>query len=272
MNFGYVLPRLARRLMPDRLARALLRRGWVIRPGLETRDPLAAASRYLGVLQQAGIELAGKRILIFGYGGNFALGCLLLRHGAGQVTLCDKFAPPDHARNARLLPEYGDFLAQMGAQVVPTTSALRLLSADILQAQIEMVDIVLSTSVYEHLEDVEGITRRLAELTTPGGVHLHYIDLRDHHFKYPFEMLTFSERAWRRWLNPSSNLNRWRLPDYARMFAEYFEQVEVQILASEPAAFAQIRPKIRPEFLSGDDQIDAATLIQVLARNPLYAD
>lgn len=270
MNLAYLLPRLARRFIPDNLARALLRRGLLIQPGLETRQPRAAADRYLQALQQAGIALTGKRILVFGYGGNFALGCLLLRQGAARVVLCDKFAPPDDRRNIALLPEFADYLALQGRQVLPTTPALSLLHGDIRQAEIEKVDIVLSSSVFEHLDDVEGITRSLARLTAPGGVHLHYIDLRDHYFKYPFEMLTYSERAWRNWLNPSSNLNRWRLPDYQHAFEAHFEHVEIQILTSDLHALEKTRRRIRPEFLSGDLQVDAATLICVLARNPRH--
>lgn len=270
MNLAYLLPRLARHFIPDDLARVLLRRGLLIQPGLETRQPREAADRYLQALQPAGIALTGKRVMVFGYGGNFALGCLLLRLGATHVVLCDKFAAPDDGRNAALLPEFADYLALQRGRVVPSTPALSLLHGDIRQVQMEEVDIVLSSSVYEHLDDVEGITRSLARLTAPGGVHLHYIDLRDHYFKYPFEMLTFSEHIWRKWLNPSSNLNRWRLPDYQRVFDAHFEQLEIRILADDLPALEKTRQRIRPEFLCGDPQVDAATLIRVLAKNPRH--
>ena len=84
------------------------------------------------------------------------------------------------------------------------------------------MDLVLSTSVYEHLDDVDGITQALAKLTAPDGAQLHFVDLRDHYFKYPFEMLKFSEAVWRNFLNPTSNLNRFRLPDYRRIFEKLF--------------------------------------------------
>ena len=168
MNLSYLIPRLARHFMPDNLARALLRRGMIIRPGLETSNPDAAAGRYREILEQAGTSLAGKRVMVFGYGGSFALGCLLLRQGAGHVVLCDKFAPPDDARNALLLPEYADYLVEHEGKVHPLPEFITLLQADIRDAQQEAVDIVLTSSVYEHLDDVEGITRALARLTRPG--------------------------------------------------------------------------------------------------------
>ena len=123
--------------------------------------------------------------------------------------------------------------------------------------------------MYEHLDDVEGITHALAGLTKPDGIQIHFVDLHDHFFKYPFEMLRFSESQWRGWLNPSSNHNRYRLWDYRRAFEACFGQVEIEILGSEPEAFQKVQPYIRPEFVSGDLNVDAVTLIQVIASKPL---
>jgi Methyltransferase domain len=269
LNLRYLTLRLVRHFMPDDLARALLRRGMIIRPGLETSQPEAAAGRYRDVLEQAGVSLVGKRVMVFGYGGSFALGCLLLRQGAGHVVLCDKFAPPDDARNRLLLPENAQYLREQDGKVRPLPDFITLLHADIREAQEEAVDIVLTSSVYEHLDDVEGITRALTRLTNPNGMHLHYVDMRDHYFKYPFAMLTYSEEFWQKWLNPTSNLNRYRIPDYRRVFEQNFERVEIQVLACDPVAYEKARKRIRPEFISGDLQLDNATLIRVMAFTPL---
>jgi hypothetical protein len=94
------------------------------------------------------------------------------------------------------------------------------------------------------------------------------VDLRDHYFKLPFEMLTFSERTWKRWLNPTSNLNRFRLRDYQRVFDSHFANVQVKVLERDPEAFARARSRIRPEFLAGDEAHDAVTLIEVVASKP----
>jgi len=272
LNIRYVLPRFIRHFMPDSVVRFFLRRGLIIHPGLETSNPAAAIERYEKVFASAGQELAGKRTLIFGYGGNFAVGCALLRLGARQVVLCEKYAPPDHVRNQSLLPEYEEYLQFKDGRVLPATDKLRLLQADIRHVaqdgQLAPVDYVLTTSVYEHLDDVEGITRSLAMLTNPSGMQLHFIDMRDHFFKYPFEMLAYTEHVWRSWLNPTSNLNRYRLTDYQRVFEALFKNVEITVLARDDIGFEAMRERIRPEFLSGDPQIDAATQIQVLACYP----
>jgi hypothetical protein len=127
---------------------------------------------------------------------------------------------------------------------------------------------VLSNSVLEHVEDVGLTVADLARVTTPGGQHFHFIDLRDHLFRYPFEMLCYSEKAWRRFLNPGSNLNRLRVWDYERVFSSYFAPVTVQVRASDLPAFRRTRKRIRPEFLSGNESRDAITYILLRATLP----
>ena len=130
------------------------------------------------------------------------------------------------------------------------------------------MDGVLSNSVFEHLDDVAEITHALAGLTQPSGIHLHFVDLRDHFFKYPFEMLVYSADVWKNLLNPTSNLNRYRMNDYLNVFQNEFENVAIQTLERLEAEFQAIRLRIRPEFLSGDASIDSVSLIQIIAKGP----
>jgi SAM-dependent methyltransferase len=266
LNLQYLLLRLIRRFLPERLTRFLLRRGLVIRPGLETREPASAAARYRETLEAQGETLNGKHVLVFGYGGNFAVAAELLRAGASHIVLLDRFAPPDDRRNRELVRAYPDYFILQNDQVKTVDAFITLIHEDVKNVRVEeKFDVVLSSSVYEHLDDVDGLTAALAALTAPSGIHIHYVDLRDHYFKLPFEMLKFSERTWKRWLNPTSNLNRFRLRDYQRVFDSYFADVQIKVLASEPEAFAHARNQIRPEFLTGDEAHDAVTLIEVVA-------
>ncbi|HNO84671.1 MAG TPA: hypothetical protein PKM54_08595, partial [Anaerolineales bacterium] len=249
--------------------RFLLKRRWIIRPGLESSDPFAAVEQYMSGVTASGKSLIGKRVLVFGYGGRFAVGVELLRRGAAHVVLCDHFVLLDKERNLELLPVYPEYLVGENDNVRPRAEYITLLHGDIredaIQKQITEVDVVLSTSVYEHLDDVKGITHALAKLTASNGFHLHFVDLRDHFFKYPFEMLTFSEGVWRNFLNPTSNLNRFRLGNYREVFDAYFRKVEIKILERLEPEFRAIRARIRPEFLTGDEAVDSVGLIQVIA-------
>jgi hypothetical protein len=206
---------------------------------------------------------------VFGYGGRFAVGVELLKQGASHVVLCDHFVLLDHERNLELLPKYNDYLQVVNGEVLPRPEQITLLHGDIrdakLQAQISTVDLVLSTSVYEHLDDVDGITSALAKLTTPQGAHVHFVDLRDHYFKFPFEMLSYSEYVWRNFLNPTSNLNRFRLTNYREVFNAYFQKVDIVVLDRLEGDFQVARSRIRPEFLTGDEAEDSVALIYILA-------
>ncbi len=273
MNLPYVVPRVVRHFLPARLTRFLLIRSLIIRPGLETADPRAAVERYVGVLEAHGRSLVGRRVLVFGYGGRFDIGVQLLELGAAHAVLCDKFAPLDHVHNSSLLPRYDMYLRMEGGFTFPRSDRMTLVQQDIgdLQApgSFQAVDLVVSTSVYEHLEDVEGTTKALAALTRSDGLHIHFVDLRDHYFKYPFEMLHYSERTWRNWLNPTSNHNRYRLWDYRRVFDDCFRKVEINVLERDEQGFARARRRIRPEFKRGSVEDDSVTLIEIIAEQPL---
>jgi SAM-dependent methyltransferase len=272
LNLPYLIPRLARHFLPEKFVRALLLRNIIIHPGLETDNPVAAVKRYTDVLSERGLSFQGKRVLVFGYGGRFDIGFGLLKEGAGHVILCDKYAPPDEAHNRQMFASEEKYFVVQKAGLRPRSEWMTLLEADIrdpqVTNQIAPVDLVISSSVYEHVDDVEGVTRALAGLTKPDGLQIHYIDLRDHFFKYPFEMLRFSENTWRRWLNPSTNHNRYRLWNYRDAFKACFEQVEIRVLTREEEAFRKLLPRIRPEFVSGNIDEDVVGVILLIASKP----
>lgn len=273
INLPYLIPRVARHFLPEKLVRILLLRSLIIRPGLETSDPFAAVRRYVDVLSARGLSLRGKQVLVFGYGGRFDIGFALLKEGAAHVILCDKYAQPDEPHNRLMFAAEKEYFVEENDGLRPRSEWMTLVETDIRESQslrkIKPVDIVLSSSVYEHLDDVEGITRALAGLTKPDGLQIHFIDLRDHFFKYPFEMLRFSESTWHNWLNPSSHHNRYRVWDYRRAFKSCFAQVEVEILDRDDEAFRKLSPYIRPEFISGNPDEDTVTLIRVIVSKPL---
>ncbi|MDP1544952.1 MAG: hypothetical protein Q8L87_02940 [Anaerolineales bacterium] len=272
MNLKYLFLRLIRHFMPEGVARFLLKRRWIIKPGLESSDPAAAVERYIQTLAGHGQAIRDKRVLLFGYGGRFAVGMELLRRGAAHVVLCDHFVLLDNERNLELLSAYEQYLKLEQGEVRPRSEFVTLLHGDIreksIQRQIADVDIVLSTSVYEHVDDVNGVTGALAKLTAPQGAHLHFVDLRDHYFKLPFEMLKYAEGAWKNFLNPTSNLNRFRLNDYQHVYKKYFDKVEIVVLERDVEKFRAAQPAIRPEFISGDVNIDSVTLVSVFLMRP----
>jgi SAM-dependent methyltransferase len=260
----YLILRLVRRHLPDKVVRQLLQRRIIIKPGLETTAPDEAAQRFLGALDAAGQSLRGRRVLLFGYGGGFGVGLEMLRAGAGHVVLLDPYAVPSTRVNLAPAAQGGPYLSVSGSQVLPNPEWLTVFHAPLERYLAEggqPVDLVFSNSVLEHVDNLGGVIPDLARATAPGGQQFHFIDMRDHFFKHPFEMLCHSEKVWRRFLNPGSNLNRLRARDYERLFSQSFAKVTVEPLATDIAAFRAARPRIRPEFLTGDETRDAVTRI-----------
>lgn len=267
----YLALRVVRRRLPEPVVRALLRRRLIIKPGLETLAPRLGAERFCAALAAAGRELAGSRVLIFGYGGRFAVAVELLRRGARHVVLLDPYAETDPAADAQLAREDGQFLHVENGRVVADPERITVVHAPVEEYLAQggaPADLVLSNSVFEHVADPEAATAALARLTPPEGYQLHFVDLRDHFFRYPFEMLCYSEAVWRRYLNPTSHLNRLRARDYERIFRHHFADVRCEVVETDAEAFRRARPRIRPEFLTDDERTDAITRIVLHAQHP----
>lgn len=276
MNIEYLLLRFLRRNLPEKVVKTLLRKRLIIKPGLETREPKKAVDRYQALLIEHSLTFTGKNVLIFGYGGSLAVAVELLRSGCAHVTVCDLFPPVNAHIDDSLLPEYSQYLEINENLVVPKPEWITVYHGDIRAVpdaiRLGPFDLVISSSVYEHLDDVDGITAALSRLLKPSGNFVAYIDLRDHFFKYPFEMLSFSKTVWKNWLNPTSNLNRYRIWDYRNIFNRYFRDNQINILERDLEHFNKAKNRIRQEFKSGNESQDSVVNIVVISSQPIRQD
>ena len=270
MNFSYMALRVIRHFMPEKLADWMKKRKLIIKAGIETSDPQAAAIRYRDYFSKEGISIKGKTIMIFGYGGNITTACELLKMGAARIVLCEREELPFPVLDTNLSKKYPAYFVADKKGIQLNSKYIQIIHKDIRAVAedpgVEKVDLVISSSVFEHLDDPDSITRALYKLTKSGGVHFHFVDLRDHYFKYPFEMLTFSPSTWKNWLNPTSNLNRFRIQDYRAVFEKYFSSVDINIIESDLQAFNRVKERILKGFLSGNTSTDSATMISIKAK------
>jgi len=266
----YLVLRTLRRLAPQSVVEWMLDRGVVLKAGRDTVSPDFSIKTYREAGERLSKPIVGSDVLVFGFGGGLGVALALLEAGAAHVYLQDPYAPLRKARNRRLPPERMAKFFKGGPEaweVDPTrVTIVREQLAQFAAVHAASVDWVVSSSVFEHIEEVEANVAACARITRPGGINVHEIDLRDHYFKYPFEMLCYSERTWRRWLNASNNLNRWRAWEYEEVFRRYFGDVLVRRAVSLPEQFASVKGRIRWEFLTGDDGVDAAGVVVVEAR------
>jgi len=268
----YLALRLIRRFFPVPLIQWAMKLQLGVEPGLETRQPEAAADRYEEAVKAGGGRLKGKRILILGYGGYFGLAVSFLERGVSHVVLVDPYARVKEEMNLALAQRETPFLSIEDGQVIPNKEWITI-DPNFLQvvtlSEHDKIDFIFSSSVLEHVSNPDELVRDLSRMTHPEGLNVHFIDLRDHFFKYPFEMLCHSDRVWSRFLNPTSNLNRQRVWDYEDIFRRYFQKVELEIFEREFAKFEKAKRRIRPEFVSGEIEADCATRLKVKASLPL---
>lgn len=273
MNFPYVTLRLIRHFLPDSWVVFLKNRNLLVQPGLETHSPLKAVEHYQQVLTRHGLKLANKKVMVFGYGGNLSIGCELLNAGASRVFLVEQKGFKDGFDINKIFLNYPNCFIDQSGKIIPNPGKMRLFHdnlENILQrSDYEKVDLVLSNSVFEHVREPLPVAIKLVKMTNEQGSQLHFIDLRDHYFKYPFEMLCYRDQTWNLWLNPTSHLNRLRIHNYREIFQQAFKRVEIVMDASDKNNYLASLNRIRPEFLSGNQEEDSATLIHVYCQNPI---
>ncbi len=266
----YWTMRLLRRMTPQRLVATMLDRGFYLRAGWDTSAPNVSLQLYEDAARQQGKTLRDSHVCILGYGGGFAVALHMLELGVRHVTLQDPYCERRNYRNGQLDPSrMAKFFDNDGSTWLPKDEYITVTREPmerIATTSSQVFDFVVSSSVLEHVSDLKSVIPACAQLTKPGGLNIHVVDLRDHYFKYPFEMLCYSTPTWERWLNASNNLNRWRLPQYRELFDGLFSRTDIDILESLEEDFYKVRHRIRPEFLTGIDQQDSVARIRVVAR------
>ena len=131
MNIQYLILRLIRHIIPEKIARALLKRRLIIIPGLETREPVKAVERYQTLLQKKSLTLIGMDVMVFGYGGSLAIAVELLQFGCAHATLCDLYPPTDKHINDHLFDRYGQYLIRDNDVVIPNSKWITSYHGDI---------------------------------------------------------------------------------------------------------------------------------------------
>ncbi|MBP1467311.1 class I SAM-dependent methyltransferase [Candidatus Chloroploca sp. M-50] len=171
-------------------------------------------------LTQTGIAIEGQHILEVGSGRYARLALRLLAKGARRVTLVDLYAVPLNEPNHHAILRQD--CAELGLDVEQSVEKISIFRADFLQLPIpepeDRPDLVMSVAVLEHVLNPKAILETSYQWLNPEGKTFHIVDLRDHNmqFRYPFEMLTYSDAFWQEWLDQPDgfHLNRWRAPDY----------------------------------------------------------
>jgi SAM-dependent methyltransferase len=269
----YLIAGLVRRQMPAPFLFAVMKLRGTSNSAEESPDDYFR--QWLAQVERNSLTLEDRHVVEIGSGRYARMALRMLKHGARRVTLIDYYALPlDHPDQSELLQ--GDCRA-LGLDWDDVLTRVRTISTDIMALEPgdlgEPADLVVSSAVLEHVRDPKGILARCHSWLRPGGATLHMVDLRDHnfHFRYPFEMLTFSDQTWRQWLDLDGgfHVNRWRAHEHLQALAEAgFEQIMYLPIMSDRLALQAVRHRLDRRFRALPEKLLALQMIYLYGRKP----
>jgi SAM-dependent methyltransferase len=243
---------------------------------IATQNPERAADEWQARLDSYGVSLEGRHVLELGSGQYARLALHMLKRGARRVTLVDLYAVPlsDPAHRKMLLED----CAQLGLDAADAFARIDVHSVDFLTMPVpapsERPDIITSLAVLEHVQDPAAILAACGKWLAPGGKTIHIIDLRDHNlqFRYPFEMLTYSDWMWRRWLDLRGgfHVNRWRAHQHLNALAAAgFAQVTYEAMRVDKDGLRAVRNRLDQRFRDLPEQLLAIQMLSIYGTKPV---
>jgi SAM-dependent methyltransferase len=251
-NAEYISLRLVRRF--------LVRDTWLLRIGAlvpfyrvnrNQADPLSVADDYARLLQASEYSPVGKRILEVGVGRtNSSAYELTARFAPKSVHAFEPYVGYSMREDAKLLGSIADRHHRS-----PQSLASQVLRLNTLKSLPDQsIDLVLSSSVLEHVSEPLGLFRELRRVLASSGVMLHIVDYRDHFFKYPYHFLRFRKKTWNRWLNPG-DLPVWRIYDHIEQLEAAGFTVRTLEAVRDLPEYAKIAESVSSDYRRGDERI-----------------
>jgi SAM-dependent methyltransferase len=276
MNIKYVCLGIVRRHIPEKLLFAIMKRRG------DGSLAESAGDSYLAMWQEQlhmrGRDFAQQRVLEVGSGRYARFALQMLAAGASQVTLIDLYAEPlDEPSHRAMLARDCERLGLDYGEVCARICVIRADISELPPPPPErQADIVISHAVLEHVRDPKAILACCASWLKPGGLTYHMIDLRDHNlqFQYPFEMLTFPDRIWDRWLDLRGgfHLNRWRASDYLRAAGEAgFVHVGYEPILENAVGLQEVLPRLQERFREAPAHLLAVLSMYLYGEKPCNA-
>jgi len=277
-RLNYIALRLARRLMPERVAhRFLSKRHFEVERLYRT-----TTSTYWRALREtdAGKALAADTPLTLmeaGTGVYNPASAPLLLGGNHRLILLEPYLGKnlDEARLRERLegllraaesdPEFPVAKRRTAAQIMALPRANHGLpqGCEFLDRLWEdtglpnaSVDLLLSASVFEHLRNPAAVIAESGRIVRPGGWMIHTVDMRDHYFRYPLEMLKYSPGQWAALTTQeggSGYQNRLRLNQWLELLDKNSFVTECLPVEMLDEHLARERPFLHPDFAKLDD-------------------
>jgi len=222
------------------------------------------------ILQAHHIDFKGKTLLELGPGDNRGVGYSFLANGAAHYIFCDKFPRKNKAEEKTRKYFEGYFKTTVAPHSYHDIRNGAELLKDIPD---HSIDIIISVSVFEHMEKAKEAFEEMGRVLKPGGMAYASIDLRDHYnFNYPLLFLKYSDKTYNRLLScPGySYTNRLRADDYQKILdSTPFRQ---RMVKKHTMEIPVDRGQIEHRFLEKGDAVLRVARMELLLEKPINAN
>jgi SAM-dependent methyltransferase len=216
--------------------------------------------------------LDGKRLLEYGPGDVPAVALLMVAHGAESVVCVDRFPLLDLSETngavVRSLLQGLDgerrrraesCFVSSGDPESGLSSRIRyLIRPSGLSGLRDAVDLVLSRSVLEHVDDLPATFADMYAALREGGLAVHKVDLKSHglHKDNSLDFLTWPQGLWSLMYSNRGVPNRWRIDTHRRaMAASGLHALSLRpTLVADPREMQDVRPHLSRPFRSISDE------------------
>jgi SAM-dependent methyltransferase len=177
---------------------------------------------YLAYCGRIKIDPFGITILEIGPGSTNSTGYEIVARIEGDYIGYDPYCCFDPENDRKI------FLEILERYELPADNLALKVSriSNMKQLKNQSVDLILSYSVLEHVKELPELFGELKRVLKKDGHMIHFVDYRDHFFKYPLHFLQFSDKTWDMLFNPG-DLPRYRLDDHLTLFHDYGFFIEV---------------------------------------------
>lgn len=222
-------------------------------------------------------DLPGLNVLELGSGDSYGVALKFIQHGARRVVCTDRFESARSVAGETRVYRQMFEAVQSEAERVRLASALRfadegfVLDKSRIQTVIapaeqlpqyldgEQFDLIVSRATLEHVFDLEGVFRSIADLLRPGGRTVHKVDLENHGLfaaNGPVYFLRFPAWLWRLASSHRGLPNRQRKSDFLKLIAKFGltldQMVDVVRLSPEQVRAARV---YLPESQISDEDV-----------------